>query len=223
MLMSHDGRRPAKKQNTAAATMEKLPFNCTPCRLARTKCDKTGPSCRRCVRLMIPCTGGHVKPKRGRPLGLSKAPTAKLAIRKKKPKKNLTDRDVLASKFSPSSSVEGSHVVVAPPSGDAYLIKINPSRVYQREIVTVVKESYDHDTLCRALRAHIIYWVWMAQNRQSRVLLAEAINLMTAVHAPFSCIQDTFNAYNVAMNQATQAADAAAVAGLLVCSSSSSS
>lgn len=45
----------------------KLPYNCEPCRRARTKCDKTGPVCRRCARKGLCCSGGYEKPKRGRP------------------------------------------------------------------------------------------------------------------------------------------------------------
>ena len=45
----------------------KLPYNCEPCRRARTKCDKTGPVCRRCMRKGLCCSGGYEKPRRGRP------------------------------------------------------------------------------------------------------------------------------------------------------------
>jgi hypothetical protein len=38
-----------------------------PGRLVRTKCDKTYPACRRCVRKGLTCTGFTNKPKRGRP------------------------------------------------------------------------------------------------------------------------------------------------------------
>ena len=159
------------------------------------------------MRKKILCTGGHVKPKRGRRFVHEQEKTSLPVTLTKKEQTNnqVVDTDVLAAKFLAKFSCVA---VVPPPSGppgavleDAqqkFFSMVNPSRVYQREIVTVVKETYDHETLCIALRAHIVYWVWLAQNRQSRFLLSEALSLLTAVHAPFNCIQDTFDAYCLA-------------------------
>ena len=51
----------------AREDVKKLPFNCEECRTVRTKCDKSFPACRRCVRKGLICTGFTTKPRRGRP------------------------------------------------------------------------------------------------------------------------------------------------------------
>ena len=52
-------------KGTRPSTKRMLPFNCERCRLDKTRCDKTWPKCRQCIRKGFDCVS--VAPKRGRP------------------------------------------------------------------------------------------------------------------------------------------------------------
>ena len=65
-------RIPTQKgsSGTRPSTIRTLPYNCERCRRDKTKCDKTWPKCRRCVRKGYKCV--CVATKRGRPSKSSK-------------------------------------------------------------------------------------------------------------------------------------------------------
>lgn len=58
-------RKLSKPSGTRPSSKRMLPYNCERCRKDKTKCDKTWPKCRRCVRKGFECIS--VVTKRGRP------------------------------------------------------------------------------------------------------------------------------------------------------------
>ena len=72
---------------TRPSSLRTLPYNCERCRRDKTKCDKTWPRCRRCVRKGYNCV--CVATKRGRPSKASKQSTSAIMSMPNKRKRTL--------------------------------------------------------------------------------------------------------------------------------------
>ena len=183
-----------------------LTHNCLNCRRARTKCDRTAPCCRRCVRLGLVCSGGEgPKPRRGRP-------------KKDEEKKNQRQTEVVGKantskrKHSSQRGVEKSlrkrgkkstRVLVRSSTGRG----MTPCRQMQMSILSVVLDAYSPASssswnpssralLQQAISAHIVQWVWTSLMRGSLYLLAEVIQLCNSCKLPFQLVNNVFREHH---------------------------
>jgi hypothetical protein len=207
-------RKMRKMRNQKLRAMSaKLTHNCLQCRQARTKCDKTAPSCRRCKRMGLTCTGGMgPPPRRGRPRGS----TARGSSANQK--KRVRDG---AGSVSHKRSKGLSHASARVRVNDSIGKGMTPCRQLQLAMLSVIVdatsagESGESSTgaasstnpgmawtterralLHQAISAHIVNWVWTSLMRGSLYLLDEVIHLCKSCGLPFQLVDDVFRAHH---------------------------
>ena len=137
----------------------KLKHNCVACRKARTKCDRTAPTCRRCKRLGLACVSVAVKI--GRPTTQSREKS-----------KLLYDKAVQIALESKNDK------------GPAKIIK--DSILHEVDLVgSIVKKD---GPVYQAIKAFVTYWVWTAVRRETVFLMSEALSLASTFRIPFEYV-----------------------------------